>query len=277
MMQQGDNEELRRSRDRLKALEAENTALQRRMKDQEIKMTSNERAAQTARQSMSQIQQRAAEWEKRANEYQSELGSVQDRLDKEEQTHKQFKEDYEYMKMQVEERDAEERLAKVCSWSEHIAVAYTDNCMQDRESKLRDQIAALEGQMSRVQAQADLAKKIPAPAYNVVSATPHIHQNGYTRISHTPVRPESRSTVFVDSRVPTPTGQTNDASRPQTPLGQSVWQSMHAPAPHHNEPIRLPMTPKAMRPLAYFRPQIPSPTPSNVSAAPTLGDDGWYS
>lgn len=120
MMQQGDNEELRRSRDRLKALEAENTTLQRRMKDQEIKMTSNERAAQTARQSMSQIQQRAAEWEKRANEYQSELSSVQEKLDKEEQVHKQFKEDYEYMKMQVEERDAEERLAKVRLSSEEI-------------------------------------------------------------------------------------------------------------------------------------------------------------
>ena len=85
--------------------------------------------------------------------------------------------------------------------------------------------------------------------------------------------------MFVDSRVPTPTGQSNGKSA--DPTQQSVWDSMHAPirAPsaRRDEPIRLPMTPRALRPQAYYRPQIPSPTPSNVSAAPTLGDDGWWS
>ena len=34
------------------------------------------------------------------------------------------------------------------------------------------------------------------------------------------------------------------------------------------------MTPKAVRPHQYYRPQIPSPTPSTVSVAPTLVEGG---
>ena len=141
--------------------------------------------------------------------------------------------------------------------------------MQDRESKLRDQIAALEAQLAR--AEADVAKK-PATTYPAPIARPR--QNGYTPVvPHTPVRPDSRSTVFVDSRVPTPTLPLNGAMKSASLPQQSVWDSMHAPTARRD----IPVTPKAIRPGTFFRPPIPSPTPSNVSAAPTLGDDGWWS
>lgn len=116
LMQRSDNEEmkeLRRARDKLRTLEVEHASVQRRLKDQEAKVTNNERAAQAARQSLSQAQQRAVEWEKRANEYESELQSTRDKLDKEEQEHRQLEADHALVKMQLEERDAEERLAKV--------------------------------------------------------------------------------------------------------------------------------------------------------------------
>ena len=182
---------------------------------------------------------------------------------------------------------------------------------QDRESKLRDQIAALEAQTARLQAETDAAKKAAAASLSA-APTPRLplRQNGFTTsipTTNTPSRPESRSTVFVDSRVPTPTGQLSlSASNVQMVKEQpqeSVWDSIHAPTARRGvgnrngngngggeEPIRLPMTPKAARRdlgravvgrtaagAAYARPPLASPTPSNVSAAPTLGDDGWWS
>ncbi|EKM60392.1 uncharacterized protein PHACADRAFT_82113 [Phanerochaete carnosa HHB-10118-sp] len=248
-------QELKHIRDNYKSLEADYTALQRRFKDQEVKTANNERTAQAARQSLSQAQQRAIEWEKRAKEYEQELDSARSRLSEVEQVQSQLDADYSVLKLQMEERDAEERLAK------------------DRESKLRDQTASLEAQLAR--ARAETASK-PINGTSTHAPIPsRVRQNGYTRASHTHARPDSRaSTVYGDSRVVTPAAQHNgshyapniQAVSPQ----QSVWDSIHAPT------ARQPMTPKAVRPHSYYRPQIPSPTPSTVSAAPTLGDDGWW-
>ncbi|GJE94258.1 hypothetical protein PsYK624_104270 [Phanerochaete sordida] len=243
-------QELKRVRDNYKVLEADYAALQRRFKDQESRATSSEKSAQTARQSLAQTQQRAVEWEKRAKEYEEELDSTRSRLNEIEVTQSQLDADYSQLKLQVEERDIDERRAK------------------DRESKLRDQIASLEAQLARARAEPAQAK---AAAKSTNGTAPHAHiptrarQNGYTHASHTHARPDSRaSTVFSDSRAATPTLSANGANQP------SVWDSIHAPT------ARAPVTPKAVRPHAYFRPQIPSPTPSTVSAAPTLGEDGWW-
>ena len=62
LMSQADKEEikeLKKFRDRSHKLEGKHSALQKRFKDQESKMTNNERAANTARQSLAQSQQRA--------------------------------------------------------------------------------------------------------------------------------------------------------------------------------------------------------------------------
>ena len=62
--------ELQRARDRVKTLETENSALQKRIKDQESKITNMERASTTSRQGLAQAQQRASEWEKKATKAQ---------------------------------------------------------------------------------------------------------------------------------------------------------------------------------------------------------------
>lgn len=117
MASQADQEELkelRRIRDRSKVLEGENTALQRRVKDYETKIANNDKLAQTSRQSLVQARQRAEEWERRAKEAEGRLEVTQTSLDQVEQSHSQLDADYSLVKLQLEERDAEERLDKVC-------------------------------------------------------------------------------------------------------------------------------------------------------------------
>ncbi|KAI0369968.1 hypothetical protein BV20DRAFT_967326 [Pilatotrama ljubarskyi] len=241
--------ELRRIRDRSKVLEGENTVLQRRIKEFETKVANQDKLAQTSRQSLVQARQRAEEWERRAKEAEGQLELTQNKLDEVEQSHSQLDADYSLVKLQLEERDAEERLDK------------------DRQNKLRDQIAALEGQVARLQAELDKAKKTP----NVLQPVAR-YQNGQT---HPPPRPDSRaSTVYNQSRAVTPkaqyNGTTNDV-RVATPPQPSVRDSIHAPW-RQASAIHTPG--KGMRSNPYYR--APSPTPSTVSAAPTLGDDGWW-
>ena len=82
--------ELKRIRDRSHKLEGEHSALQKRFKDLESKVTNSEKAANTARQSLAQTQQRASEWEKRAKEYEGDLEMTRTKLDQAEQMHAQL-------------------------------------------------------------------------------------------------------------------------------------------------------------------------------------------
>lgn len=116
-MSQADSEEmtvLKEVRDRSHKLEGEHIALQNRFKDQESKMTNNERAANSARQSLAQTQQRASEWERRAKEYEGNLEMTRTKLEQAEQTYSQLTDDYSHMKAQIEGKDADARLAQVC-------------------------------------------------------------------------------------------------------------------------------------------------------------------
>lgn len=113
---QADNDELkelRRHRDRSKVLEGEHAALQKRIKDFESKTANSERAAATARQSLAQAQQRSAEWERRAKEYEGQLEMLKTQFDQAEQTRNQLDADHSLLKLQLEERDADDRLVKV--------------------------------------------------------------------------------------------------------------------------------------------------------------------
>lgn len=113
---QADNEELKRLRlqqDRSKVLEDEHTALQKRYKEQESRVLNSEKAAVTMRQSLAQSQQRSAEWERRAKESEAQLEATQTQLDQAEQTHTQLDADYSLVKLQLEEREADDRLTQV--------------------------------------------------------------------------------------------------------------------------------------------------------------------
>ncbi|KAK0506525.1 hypothetical protein EDD18DRAFT_1123768 [Armillaria luteobubalina] len=236
--------ELRRIRDKSKLLEGEHSALQKRFKDQEGRISNSEKAAFTARQSLSQAQQRAIEWETRAKEYEGKLEHTQTMLDQAEQTHSQLDTDYSVVKMQLEEHEADARLAK------------------DRETRLREQISALEAKIRVMQTEFERSRNasVKPPAV----ARP---RNGVPR-------PDSRaSTEYSRSRSVTPNGH--------TPPQPSVWDSIHAPkngatySPSPRYPTALSRgTPKrrSQMPLAP-----PSPTPSTVSLAPTVDEDGWWS
>jgi chromosome segregation ATPase len=107
--------ELRHARDQHRQLESEHTALQKRVRDQELRVTNNERAVNAAKHSLVQAQQRASEWERRAREYEGDLEITRNKLDEVEQAQLQLDADYSLVKLQLEEKEAEDRLVKVCS------------------------------------------------------------------------------------------------------------------------------------------------------------------
>lgn len=113
---QGETEEvkeLRRMRDNYKTLETDHNILQKRFKEQDTKIANNERIALAARQNLANAQERAVEWERRAKDHEHDLRATQAKLEDAEQAQSQLEADYSMLKMQLEERDAHERLAKV--------------------------------------------------------------------------------------------------------------------------------------------------------------------
>lgn len=267
LMNQAGNEELKELRRMSRILESEHAALQKRFKEQEYKVSNAERIAITARQNLTQAQQRSSEWEDRAKEYEGDLEKTRAKLDEVEQAHAQLDADYSFVKLQLEEKEAEDRLVK------------------DREQKLRDQVASFEAQVARLETDLSKAKATPAPS--MVSS--------YIKIGHTesPPRPDSRSsTVCSGDRSSTPVAQMNGSHLPRndTPpkSSPSVRDSMHAPRIFSQLGSAVPATPQPRRPIGSYRPQsvvsftsqyssrsVASPTPSTVSIVPD--DDGWYS
>lgn len=105
--------ELKQVRDQSKVLEGEHAALQKRFREQESKLANIERASQTTRQNFAQAQQRASEWEKRAREAEGEAERLSTVVEQGEQTRTQLEADVQLVKMQMEEKDAQERLHQV--------------------------------------------------------------------------------------------------------------------------------------------------------------------
>jgi hypothetical protein len=134
----------------------------------------------------------------------------------------------------------------------------------------------MEAQLARAQADVDKANNTAMVKSTHSLTSSYTRQNGYSRQQY-PTRPDSRASTIYNGRAMTPTAQTNGkyytpSTRPSSPPQPSVWQSMHAPTARKAESSR-----PSNRLQSNYRSQIPSPTPSTVSAAPTLGDDGWYS
>lgn len=139
--------------------------------------------------------------------------------------------------------------------------------LQDRESKLRDQVAALEEQVARLKGEAS-KPPIVAPT-SIIPAT-----NGYK--FEQPSRSESRaSTVYAQSRSATPVN--TKPVRAQL-ASNGVWNSMHNPYRPNGGPHLMlngsgSSTPK--RNGVGIRPV--SPAASVVSTTPTVDEDGWWS
>ncbi|KAF9242374.1 hypothetical protein BU15DRAFT_86932 [Melanogaster broomeanus] len=257
---QTNEDELRHVRDQQRQVESEHAALQKRLRDQGIRAANSERAANAAKQNLVQAQQRASEWERRAREYEGDLEFTRNKLDQVEQSQVQLDADYSLAKLQLEEKEAEDRLVK------------------DREYKLRDQVSNLEAQVDRLEAE---LRKVKSQALLSVTNIPSYGKPVHTK-NTSPPRPDSRaSTAYGGDRSLTPVGHVNDSQQPRSdtpPQSSSVWDSMHAPKQQH--PNLGPTAPYARRPgptSSYRTRSVASPTPSTVSLTPTVDGDGWWS
>lgn len=265
--------ELRRVRDRSKVLEGEYAALQRRCKEQEVRATSSDRAASTVRASLVQAQQRAAEWEERANEHEIALAEAQATREAAEDHMAQLAEENALTKVQLEEKDAEERLAKVRSsflFFLFLPRGFMSTIVQDRENKLRDQVAALEARVAQLQV-------------NSKSATSWA--TGTKTATSPPPRSSSRASTIYPSRAATPIASVVDARHLTNTPPASVWDSMHAPSvssglsgwkQKQQGPAAVQRGHFAVQQDLRRQSRAPSPTNSVVSVALTLGNDGWY-
>ena len=113
---EADNEELRQLRDyhdRTRPLEGEYNSLQRRFMDQETKLANHDRTMVTVRQTLTQSQQRAVEWEKRAKETDTEIGSIKSQLEEAGDTNTRLESEVFLLKAQLQEKEADERRTQV--------------------------------------------------------------------------------------------------------------------------------------------------------------------
>lgn len=272
-------------RARNKALEEENASVLKRFKDFDTKLANSDRSAAAARQSLTQAQQRSSEWERRAKEYEGQLELVQTKYEQSEQTQSQLDADFSILKQQLEEQEADNRLLKVILCSCYAIFHRLISLFlphQDRESKLRDQITALESKCVLLQTELEKAST------RKLSALPAPFRPRTNGNSHPPSRPDSRASTIYEPRGDTPTRSINSYSSPRSVVSAqapetSVWDSMHAPVSQNKwaqTPVARysnlpPSTPQAHRPYSQY-PRKPSPTPSTVSVTPTQGDDGWW-
>jgi chromosome segregation ATPase len=107
-------QELQRFKEQALIAETEHTALQRRFKEQETKISNSEKVAFTARQNLSAANQRAADWEKRAKEYQSELDSTQSKLAQLELTHSTLDAEYSHARIALDSKSDDLDRFEVC-------------------------------------------------------------------------------------------------------------------------------------------------------------------
>jgi chromosome segregation ATPase len=105
--------ELRHLRDQSKILEGEYVSLKKRVKEQENRFSNAERLSIAARNNLEQAQKRAADWEEKARAYEAEVEQLTTALDQAEQTKNQLDADYSLARLQLEEKDAEDRITKV--------------------------------------------------------------------------------------------------------------------------------------------------------------------
>lgn len=238
--------ELRSVKEKNKSLEEELTTLKKRIKEQETKLANTERSSSTARQNLSQAQQRAADWEKKAREFEAEVERLTTALDQGEQTKNQLDADYSLARLQLEERDAEDRIAK------------------DRERKLEEEVASLRTQVKGFKDELAEERKLSR-----ATATSR-------RWDSPQRRPSSRASTAYDEPEPT-TPRINGKSLPLTnrtntrsPLPTSTWDSMHAPAKVMHKQYSTNSTP---------RPQLRRPASPALSTVSTVTQDadGWYS
>ncbi|GJJ08779.1 hypothetical protein Clacol_002998 [Clathrus columnatus] len=245
--------EYKAASDKAKILEGEHLALQKRFKDAENRIANLERAAQSAKQNVVMAQQHATELEQRNRDMEAELDATRSRLEETDEVRMQLDSDLALVKLQLEEKEKAERIAK------------------EKEVQMHTEISSLQAQIANLHSEFEKAKRLPQPS---IMSPPHWGAtNGYNQVP----RPSSRaSTAYGGGSPVTPTdlsfrkAQFTSSPVPSiVPEGPSkgVWQSMHAP-----RPMLQAIRPSTRTSSYPSRDAMPSPTPSAVSKH----DDGWY-
>ncbi|KAG8887081.1 hypothetical protein FRB98_000608 [Tulasnella sp. 332] len=246
-------QELRRIRDHSTVLEREHASLQKRCADQEAKIAAQQRTSAQTKQTMAVSQQKLSEWEKRARTAEGDLAESHALLEQAGQS----------------QRQTDARLADL--ERDNTAKAETIKSSEDREQRLRDQVAALERQLSAAKSDLrDASRPATIHAPRPEAAAVRSWQQGVTG---TPDRPTSTASPI--SRSGTATPKNGSTGSPDTPPANGLWQSIHAPQKPTASLVNPQKSYHSVR--SYSRPSIPSPTPSTVSIAATEQEDGWWS
>ncbi|KAG8732948.1 hypothetical protein FRC11_009825 [Ceratobasidium sp. 423] len=267
-MEREDSEEiaeLRRAVDESKILQGEHAYLKKRFEEQERRIADFTRGQQTAKQTITQAQQQAAEWERRAKEADTELDTYRARAEELEDANARLHEDFTQLQLKVKDlTDIEEK-------------------HKQQSQTMQNQIVALEHQLDALKTElADATRPqtpvAPVPQRNgVVTSLPIGHPRPLSRLSqgtsvYTPTRQGLTGSLHG------PNGLTNgklDLPSPESPPPEGVWASAHAPV---NDGLVPPQTPRPShaRQAQHHRPRVPSPTHSIISTM-TRDEDGWYS
>jgi chromosome segregation ATPase len=115
-MEKGDSEEiaeLKRARDESRILLGEHTFLKKRCEEQERRIADFTRGQQTAKQTIAQAQQQAADWERRAKEADAELDTYRSRADELEDANSQLHEEFTQLQLKVKDLAETEQQHKV--------------------------------------------------------------------------------------------------------------------------------------------------------------------
>ncbi|CAE6405162.1 unnamed protein product [Rhizoctonia solani] len=258
--------ELRRAVDESKILQGEHAYLKKRYEEQERRIADFTRGQQTAKQTVTQAQQQAAEWERRAKEADAELDTCRLRSEELEDANTRLHEDF--TQLQLKFKDLTE----------------TEEKQKQQNHTMQNQIVALEHQLDALKTELAEAIRPQTPV------APIPQRNGAVNGLSVGL-PRSLSRLSQGTSVYTPTrqglagsshgsnGLTNGkldlSSDCASPSPEGAWASMHAPS---NNGLAPPQTPRPShaRQAQHHRPRVPSPTHS-ITSTMTCDENGWYS
>lgn len=268
-MEEEDSEEiaeLRRAVDESKILQGEHAYLRKRFEEQERRIADFTRGQQTAKQTITQAQQQAAEWERRAKEADAELDTYRSRAEELEDANTRLHEDFTQLQLKVKD------------------LAENEEKHKQQSQTMQNQIVSLEHQLDTLKTELAEATRpqtpvAPAPQRNgVVTGLPISIPRSLSRLSqgtsvYTPSRPGPGGSLHGSNGIVN--GKSDISCGSESPSLEGAWASMHAPT---NNALVPPQTPRPShaRQAHHHRPRVPSPTHSVISTM-TRDEDGWYS
>ncbi|CAE6389296.1 unnamed protein product [Rhizoctonia solani] len=258
--------ELRRAVDESKILQGEHAYLKKRYDEQERRIADFTRGQQTAKQTITQAQQQAAEWERRAKEADAELDTYRSRSEELEDANTRLHEDFTQLQLKVKD------------------LTETEEKQKQQNQTMQNQIVALEHQLDALKTELVEATRpqtpvAPIPQHNGVAAGLSVGlPRSLSRLSqgtsvYTPTRQGPVGSLHGPNGLTN--GKLDHSSDRASPPPEGAWASMHAPS---NDGLIPPQTPRPShaRQAQHHRPRVPSPTHSIISTI-TRDEDGWYS